>query len=248
MTETIVIKVGGHASKLLDDQFYHQLAKWRAQEKHVLIIHGGGPQISQWLDLMKLPNHKEDGVRVTTPACLEVIQAVLLGVVQPALCHQLTTYHLPVVGLNTNDHHLLAGNYLDQPHFGEVGQITGVNQAWLDQLLTNEIGVLAPLAQTASGQLLNVNADTAAAEIATRLGASKLVLLTDVPGVLKAGKVLPRLDQTGANQLFAHHQITAGMMPKLTAAFSALKRGVANVSITNDLTQSGTALAHQVSA
>ena len=213
MTETIVIKVGGHASKLLDDQFYHQLAKWRAQEKHVLIIHGGGPQISQWLDLMKLPNHKEDGVRVTTPACLEVIQAVLLG-----------------------------------PHFGEVGQITGVNQAWLDQLLTNEIGVLAPLAQTASGQLLNVNADTAAAEIATRLGASKLVLLTDVPGVLKAGKVLPRLDQTGANQLFAHHQITAGMMPKLTAAFSALKRGVANVSITNDLTQSGTALAHQVSA
>ena len=237
MTETIVIKVGGHASKLLDDQFYHQLAKWRAQEKHVLIIHGGGPQISQWLDLMKLPNHKEDGVRVTTPACLEVIQAVLLGVVQPALCHQLTTHHLPVVGLNTNE-----------PHFGEVGQITGVNQAWLDQLLTNEIGVLAPLAQTASGQLLNVNADTAAAEIATRLGASKLVLLTDVPGVLKAGKVLPRLDQTGANQLFAHHQITAGMMPKLTAAFSALKRGVANVSITNDLTQSGTALAHQVSA
>ena len=167
---------------------------------------------------------------------------------QPALCHQLTTHHLPVVGINTNDHHLLAGNYLDQPHFGEVGQITGVNQAWLDQLLTNEIGVLAPLAQTASGQLLNVNADTAAAEIATRLGASKLVLLTDVPGVLKAGKVLPRLDQTGANQLFAHHQITAGMMPKLTAAFSALKRGVANVSITNDLTQSGTALAHQVSA
>ena len=59
MTETIVIKVGGHASKLLDDQFYHQLAKWRAQEKHVLIIHGGGPQISQWLDLMKLPNHKD---------------------------------------------------------------------------------------------------------------------------------------------------------------------------------------------
>ena len=104
------------------------------------------------------------------------------------------------------------------------------------------------MAKTASGQLLNVNADTAAAEIATRLGASKLVLLTDVPGVLKAGKILPRLDQTGANQLFAHHQITAGMMPKLTAAFSALKRGVANVSITNDLTQSGTALAHQVSA
>lgn len=91
MTETIVIKVGGHASKLLDDQFYHQLAKWRAQGKHVLIIHGGGPQISQWLDLMKLPNHKENGIRVTTPACLEVIQAVLLGVVQPALCHQLTT-------------------------------------------------------------------------------------------------------------------------------------------------------------
>lgn len=61
MTETIVIKVGGHASKLLDDQFYHQLAKWRAQEKHVLIIHGGGPQISQWLDLMKLPNQGRRG-------------------------------------------------------------------------------------------------------------------------------------------------------------------------------------------
>lgn len=247
MAETIVIKVGGHASDQLPDQFYQQLSLWHQAGKHILVIHGGGPQINQWSDKLALTVTKHNGIRVTDSQTLALTQAVLLGVVQPALCQQFSQHHLPVVGLNTSDNQLLSGQYLDRSLYGEVGMITEVNEQWLQPVLTNQIGVLAPLAQTAEGHLLNVNADTAAAAIAAKLGANKLVLLTDVPGVLKAGKVVPQLDQQGADQLFAQQQIKAGMMPKIKAAFSALHDGVHQVLITNDLTNSGTIL-HQTPA
>mgnify|MGYP004700786575 CR=1 FL=1 len=242
MAETIVIKVGGHASDQLPQQFYQQLTRWQAEGKHILVIHGGGPQISRWSDQMGLTVHKHHGIRVTDAKTLAVTQAVLLGVVQPAICQQFSQHHLHVVGLNTSDNQLLGGEYLDQKEYGEVGQITSVNETWLQEVLHDEIGVLAPLAQTIDGHLLNVNADTAAAAIAAKLGANKLVLLTDVPGVLNAGKVVPLLDQEGADQLFEQKQIKAGMMPKIRAAFNALHDGVHQVLITNDLTSTGTIL------
>lgn len=247
MAETIVIKVGGHASASLPQQFYQQLQQWQKEGKHILVIHGGGPQISRWSDQFGLTVQKQNGIRVTDAQTLAVTQAVLLGVVQPAICQQFSQHHLAVVGLNTSDNHLLSGTYLDQQQYGEVGQITAVNEAWLQTVLAHQIGILAPLAQTTDGHLLNVNADTAAAAIAAKLGANKLVLLTDVPGVLNAGKVVPMLDQAGADQLFEQKQIKAGMMPKIKAAFNALHEGVHQVLITNDLANSGTIL-HQSKA
>lgn len=247
MAETIVIKVGGHASDQLPEQFYSQLSKWQTQGKHILIIHGGGPQINEWSNQMGLAVHKQNGIRVTDQQTLALTQAVLLGVVQPAICQQISRHHLSVVGLNTSDNQLLSGEYLDQTQYGRVGKIASVNYLWLNDVLDKEIGVLAPLAQTTDGQLLNVNADTAAAAIAAKMGANKLVLLTDVPGVLNAGKVVPLLDQNAADKLFQQQQIKAGMMPKIKAAFHALHSGVHQVLITNDLSNSGTVL-HKSSA
>ncbi|MFR0554035.1 acetylglutamate kinase [Loigolactobacillus coryniformis] len=240
MKQIIVIKIGGNAVAQLPDSFFQQLACWRQQGQQILIVHGGGPKISQLSEELHLTVKKIAGVRVTDAATLELTKAVLLGLVQPELLSKLSAHDLPVIGLNAGCNHLLQGHHLDQPTYGEVGVLYQLNTTWLEQILSRQIGVLAPLAQTADGQWLNVNADTAAAEIATKLNASKLVLLTDVPGVLSAGEVLPELSQQKAHALIATDVIKSGMTPKIKAAFAALNHGVQQAFITDDLTHTGT--------
>lgn len=240
MKETIVIKIGGNASDQLPETFFEQIKTWWNQGKKILIIHGGGPQISQWSEKMHLSVKKIDGIRVTNHDTLNVTKAVLLGLVQPKLCQYVANSGLPVLGMNASDNHLLQGNYLNQAEYGEVGTVTDINKKWLDEQLTDQIGILAPLAQTSDGHWLNVNADMAAATIAIKLEATSLVLLTDVPGVLNSGKVVPQLNETAANELFQNNVIKSGMMPKIHESFRALKNGVNNTFITNDLGRPGT--------
>ncbi|MFC6171742.1 acetylglutamate kinase [Loigolactobacillus jiayinensis] len=238
--QIIVIKIGGNAVTQLPDSFFQQLARWCQQGQKILIVHGGGPKISQLSTELHLAVKKIAGVRVTDAATLELTKAVLLGLVQPELLSKLSAHHLPVIGLNAGCNQLLQGHYLDQAKYGEVGVLDQLNTAWLTQILSREIGVLAPLAQTTDGKWLNVNADTAAAEIATKLNASKLVLLTDVPGVLSAGEVVPELSQQKAHTMIAADIIKSGMTPKIKAAFAALNHGVQQAFITDDLTHTGT--------
>jgi len=240
MKETIVVKIGGNASDQLPATFFKQLETWWLEGKQILIIHGGGPQISQWSEKLQLPVKKINGIRVTNDETLNVTKAVLLGLVQPKLCQFIGNAGLPVIGLNASDNHLLEGKYLNQAEYGEVGQVTKINKKWLQEELENQIGILAPLAQTHDGQWLNVNADMAAATIAIQLHAESLVLLTDVPGVLNSGKVVPQLTETVANDLFQQHIIKSGMMPKIKASFNALRNGVNQTFITNDLGRPGT--------
>lgn len=243
MTETIVIKIGGQASNQLPSDFFVKVHQWQQEGKKILVIHGGGPQINQWAHQLGLSTHKEQGIRVTNRTTLEVTQAVLLGVVQPALCQQFSQHQLPVVGLNTRDNQLLVGHYLDQKKYGEVGQLTGVNTTWLQKVLEDYVVVLAPLVQTDDGQMLNVNADQAAVAITTQLSATQLIFLTDVPGILKMNQVVPQLDQAGVNDLVKHQQVKAGMLPKIEAALSAVRGGARRVMITNGLSNPGTILA-----
>jgi len=240
MKETIVVKIGGNASDQLPATFFKQLKTWWLEGKQILIIHGGGPQISQWSEKLNLPVKKINGIRVTNAETLDVTKAVLLGIVQPKLCQFIDKADLPVVGLNTSDNHLLEGKYLNAAEYGEVGQVTKINKKWLQEELQSHIGILAPLAQTDDGQWLNVNADMAAATIAIQLHAESLVLLTDVPGVLNSGKVVPQLTETVADDLFQQHIIKSGMMPKIKASFNALRNGVNQTFITNDLGRPGT--------
>ncbi|CAJ1191723.1 Acetylglutamate kinase [Companilactobacillus paralimentarius] len=240
MKKTIVVKIGGNASNQLPATFFEQLKIWWLEGKQILIIHGGGPQISQWSKKLQLPVKKINGIRVTNDETLDVTKAVLLGLVQPKLCQYIAQTGLPVIGLNASENHLLEGTYLDQAKYGEVGQVNKINQQWLETELHNQIGILAPLAQTKTGQWLNVNADMAAATIAIQMHAESLVLLTDVPGVLNSGKVVPQLTETVAADLFQQHIIKSGMMPKIKASFNALKNGVHQTFITNDLGRPGT--------
>ncbi|APX71464.1 acetylglutamate kinase [Companilactobacillus allii] len=240
MEGTIVIKIGGNASNQLPDTFFQQIKNWWDMGKHVLIIHGGGPQISKWSEMLNLSVKKIDGIRVTDDATLDVTKAVLLGMVQPKICQYLSESGLPVIGMNASDNHLITGEYLNKSEYGEVGKVTGINKQWLDEVLEDQIGVLAPLAQTSDGQWLNVNADMAAAKIAVELNAESLVLITDVPGVLNSGKVVSQLTETDADDLFKKDIIKSGMMPKINASFAAHKNGVDQTFITNDLSKPGT--------
>ncbi|WP_125703337.1 acetylglutamate kinase [Lacticaseibacillus daqingensis] len=238
MKDLIIIKLGGNAATSLPASFFHQLTTWHQQGIALLLIHGGGPQINGWSTRLGLTPRKINGIRVTDAATLTVTQAVLLGLVQPALCQALSAAGLPALGLNTADQQLLVGTPLE-PAYGAVGQITSVNQALLRQLLATHIGVLAPLAQTTAGAMLNVNADMAAASIAQFLHPSRLILLTDVPGVMANGTVRPTLTTREVTALIDQHIITNGMQPKVQAALVGAQSG-AQVVITDDLTHAGT--------
>ncbi|MGF2384521.1 acetylglutamate kinase [Lentilactobacillus otakiensis] len=242
MSQIIVVKIGGNAINNLTEEFFEQLRIWHQMGKQILIVHGGGPQISEWSNQLNLSVKKINGIRVTSPQTLKITQAVLLGLVQPTLCRQLSAHGLPVVGMNATGQPVAFGEYLDQSIYGEVGKVTAINQDYIKEALANGIGVCAPMAATEAGNYLNVNGDVAAAGIARLLGAEKLYLVTDVPGVMVNRHVIDHLSLKKANQLFEAEVIKSGMQPKIKAAFEALKHGVKEVEITNQLQHSGTNL------
>lgn len=243
----IIVKIGGNAISQLNTEFFDQLRQWRQAGKKVLLIHGGGPQISKLAAKLGIPTRKQHGIRLTDEPTLALTKMVLLGDAQPALLMRLADAGLAAIGLNAADQQLLTGTYLDQEAYGAVGSITGVNELQLSKLLAGQIGVLAPMALTKSGRWLNVNADTAAADVARLLKASQLYLLTDVPGVLKNGKVISALIPQDVSQLIEENVITAGMQPKLSAAVKAVHAGVQAVCITDQLTHPGTTLKMEAS-
>lgn len=242
MTNLIIIKIGGQAIQQLSERFFQQLQQWHEQGKQLLIVHGGGPMITKLTTKLQLPVHKLNGLRVTDAATLALTKMVLLGDAQPALLTQLAQHDLPVVGLNAADNQLLTGTYLNQAQLGAVGQVTQVDGPKLCAYLTTKIGVLAPLALTKTGAWLNVNADMAATTLAQQLHAEKLVLLTDVPGIMHHGAVMTTLSPHQAQALTQQAVITAGMRPKVQAAIQAIQAGVQQAVITNAIDQPGTVI------
>ncbi|BDZ29950.1 acetylglutamate kinase [Lactiplantibacillus sp. WILCCON 0030] len=242
MQNLIIIKIGGQAIQQLRPSFFQQLVSWRKAGKQLLIVHGGGPMITKLTQKLQLPVHKIHGLRVTDSETLALTKLVLLGDAQPALLTQLAQHGLPVVGLNAADNQLLTGTYLNRAQLGAVGQVTKVNVAELQRQLATHIGVLAPLALTTTGQWLNVNADMAATVLAQQLQAEKLVLLTDVPGIMQHGAVMTTLSPHQAQALTQQAVITAGMRPKVQAAIQAIQAGVQQAIITDAIDQPGTAI------
>lgn len=242
MKQLIVIKVGGNALEELTPAFFAQLSYWHKQGKRILLVHGGGNTISEWAQQLALPVKKENGIRVTDEQTLAITKMVLLGDIQPQFLAMFTRYQLPVFGLHAAMDQLITGAYLDQEKYGYVGNITGVNQEKFAHILAQGIGVVAPLALDSKGQWLNVNGDTAAAQIASFLQAEALYFLTDVPGVLHQGEVVKVLTQKQAQVLKKQNIVTKGMQPKLAAAFYAAYTGVQKITVTNSLTTVGTSI------
>jgi acetylglutamate kinase len=220
MSEILVVKLGG--TTLADQRQVLEEVAAVARKRPVVLVHGGGKRISEWLERLGVPTRFEGGLRVTDPAALEVAAAVLRGVVNSELVAALRDAGCDAVGLSGVDGGLLIGERL--PDVGLVAHVTGIRRDLLDSLLVaDQVPVVAPLARDEQGVVCNVNADDAAAGIAAGLGARQLVLLTDVDGVRDAGGTkLDSITVAETEALIADGTISGGMVPKVKAALAAL--------------------------
>jgi acetylglutamate kinase len=188
----------------------------------VVLVHGGGPLITQWLERLGVQTQFQDGVRVTDEPALEVATMVLRGLVNTGVVAGLARHGVSAMGLSGADGGLLRARR--RPELGLVGEVEKVDAAALQLLLDcGVVPVIAPLGLDAEGTLLNINADMAASAVAAALGADAALFLTDVPGVCDAdGVVIPHLDQTEVERLIASGVISGGMIPKVRACLDAL--------------------------
>ena len=220
MSEVLVLKLGG--TTLAEQQ--HMLADVAvlARRRPVVIVHGGGRRMTDWLERLGVTTRFEGGLRVTDPAALEVAAAVLRGVVNSELVAALRDLGVDAVGLSGVDGGLLIGQRI--PELGLVAHVIGVRRDLLDALLVaGQVPVIAPLARDEQGLVCNVNADDAAAGIAAGLGARQLVLMTDVDGIRDAaGEKLATMTADEAEKLIADGVIKGGMVPKIRAALQAV--------------------------
>jgi acetylglutamate kinase len=240
--KTVVIKYGGAAQ--LDPELRRSTAEDVVLMRYVgmnpVIVHGGGPSINAMLKRLGIESRfNEAGLRITDDATIEVVEMILAGQVNKDIVRLINRAGGDAVGLSGKDANLLFATRqegADGSDIGHVGRITGVHRKVVDTLTRGGfIPVIAPVATDASGGTWNVNADTAAGEIAAALQAEKLVFLTDTPGVLadktdpgtlihqlRAGEV-PKLRQDGV--------IAGGMIPKIDACLKALDYGVRKTHI-----------------
>ncbi len=220
MSEIVVVKLGG--TTLAEQRQVLAEVAAVARKRPVVLVHGGGKRMTEWLERLGVPTRFEHGLRVTDPAALEVAAAVLRGVVNSELVAALRDLGCDAVGLSGVDGGLLIGERL--PDVGLVATVVGVRRDLLDSLLVvGQVPVVAPLARDGEGVVCNVNADDAAAGIAAGLGARQLVLMTDVDGVRDAtGRKLDSLSPEEAEALIADGTIAGGMVPKVRAALAAL--------------------------
>jgi acetylglutamate kinase len=251
--QTVVVKYGGHAmvDPELEASFARDVCLLRYVGIRVLVVHGGGPQINDTLSRLGIPSTFSAGLRVTDEATMDVVEMVLAGRVNSQIVGLLGAQGGRAIGLSGRDDSLLLGERLgaiqhpgqgsDAPavDLGRVGKITRVKPELLDNLMSSGfIPVIAPVAIDAEGRPLNVNADSAAGEIACALRAQKFVLMTDVEGVKdETGQVLGFLDAPTARHHIASGAIRGGMIPKVECALAAVDQGVRQVHIIDGRTR-----------
>ena len=217
----VVVKVGGGALRggALED-----LPAILADGTPVVLVHGGGPQLTRMLDLLGIESHFHEGLRVTDGATLEVAEMVFAGSVNKGLVRELNALGVPAAGISGTDGPTLLVEPVE--HLGRVGEVVSV-EAGLIRTLWNGgfVPVVAPLGLGPAGAY-NVNADSAAAALAVGLGAAHLFLLTDVDGLLKDGEAVASLDPEESEDFVRSGLAAGGMVPKLRAATEAARGGV----------------------
>jgi acetylglutamate kinase len=220
VSEIVVLKLGG--TTLAEQRQVLVEVAAVARRRPIVVVHGGGKRMTEWLERLGITSRFENGLRVTDPAALEVAAAVLRGVVNSELVAALRDAGCDAVGLSGVDGGLLIGQRI--PDVGLVATVTGVRRDLIDSLLVaGQVAVVAPLARDEDGVVCNVNADDAAAGLAAGLGARQLVLMTDVDGVRDAsGRKLESITAAEAEALIADGTIKGGMVPKVRAALAAL--------------------------
>jgi acetylglutamate kinase len=246
---TIVVKYGGHA--MVDERLKQDFARDITLLKFIglkpVVVHGGGPQINSVLDQMGIRPQFVRGMRLTDERTMDVVEMVLGGKVNKAIVHQINQEGGKAVGLSGKDGGLIQARKLkivqqgdsDKPPEiidpGLVGEVTGINCEIIDKLTQQGfIPIIAPVGAGEAGETYNINADLVASRIAMALKAGRLVLLTDVDGVLDTGGEL--ISSIGAGQIkkmIEDQDISGGMIPKIEYGLKALENGVEKVQIIN---------------
>ena len=233
--KVVVVKLGGAAmdDPALAGSFAEDISLLRLVGMRPVVLHGGGPQVSELSERLGLTTEFRGGLRVTDADTLRVAKMVLVGDVNKQIVSALNRAGTRAVGLCGDDGDLLlaAKHAPNGDDLGFVGEITEINTALLDHLMEMAVPVIASIATDGAGQSYNVNADPAASAIAVALGAAKLVMLTDVAGVLVNGEQIAELTVSEADELIEVGAAGGGMGPKLRAAADAVRGGVARAHI-----------------
>jgi acetylglutamate kinase len=245
--EIIVVKYGGHA--MVDPKLAHQFARDMVMLKvcglNPIVVHGGGPQINKMLDKLEVQPEFRDGLRVTDEATMSVVEMVLSGSINKSIVASIQQAGGRAVGISGKDGNLMIARKLTKQKtdpvtgqtveidFGFVGEPAKINTGILENIMKNDaIPVIAPIGVGRDGETFNVNADTAAGAIAAATRAKRLLLLTDVAGVLDKDKnLISELKIGDLPGLIADGTITGGMIPKVESAADVVKSGVEGVII-----------------
>ena len=236
-----VVKFGGAAmgDASLQDLFAQDIVLLKQVGIHPVVVHGGGPQISAMLERLKIKSSFVEGLRVSDGETVEIVEMVLSGSINKRIVTAINRAGGSAVGLSGKDGNLITARKLRRrrrdPHshiervldLGFVGEPAAINRQLLETLAGSDvIPVIAPIGCGPKGETYNINADTAAGALAAALGASKLVMLTDVPGVLDARQnLIPSLTPARARKLLRSKGVSGGMIPKLETCLDALKGG-----------------------
>ncbi len=238
---SVVIKFGGHAmgEHASTEAFASDIVLLRQVGAKPVVVHGGGPQIGSMLERLKMESNFIDGLRVTDQQTISIVEMVLAGAINKSLVASISSAGGMAVGISGKDGNLIKAEKLAHKtrvsdsaienlvDLGYVGIPEKVDTQVLDALIGfGMIPVVAPLGLGADGKTYNINADTAAGSIASALGASRLLMLTDVEGVLDdEGQLIPRLSIGQAKELIANGVIDGGMIPKVETCIEAVKTG-----------------------
>ena len=255
---TIVIKYGGNAmvDEKLKRGFARDVVLMKLVGMNPVVVHGGGPQIGELLKRIGKSSEFIDGMRVTDSETMDVVQMVLGGLVNKEIVSLINCQGGRAIGLTGKDGNLIRARKLtfsrsapemNEPEIidiGHVGEVEQINPEAVDLLLHGDfIPVIAPIGVGADGQSYNINADLVAGKLAEALGAEKLILLTNISGLLdKEGGLLTGLDAAHVDRLIADGTIHGGMLPKIRCALEAVHNGVHTAHIIDGRVEHATML------
>jgi len=244
--KTLVVKYGGNAmtDPELESSFARDIVLLKTVGLNPIVVHGGGPQVDSLLKRLGQESDRIDGMRVTDQATMEVVEMVLGGSVNKSIVNLINKHGGRAIGLTGKDGNLLrarkllmekqeADGSISQIDLGMVGEVTGVKTDVLEMFTQSDfIPVIAPLGVDEEGNTYNINADLVAGKVAEALGAEKLILLTNITGVLDENKnLLTGLSTQEVDRLIETGVIYGGMIPKVGCALDAVKGGVVSAHI-----------------
>ncbi|MBC8049152.1 MAG: acetylglutamate kinase [Chitinophagales bacterium] len=245
--EIVVVKYGGHAmgNAQLAEDFAQDIVLLEQSGVKPIVVHGGGPQIGAMLEKLKIKSEFADGLRITDAATVDIVEMVLAGSINKQIVAEINRMGGKACGISGKDGNLMIAKKLERTvrdpssnieriiDLGFVGDPETVNPHILDVITAGDmIPVVAPIGVSSNGVTYNINADTFAAAIACAMKAKRLLLLTDVPGVLdKNGRLIDQLTIAEARALMIDGTISGGMIPKVESCIEVIEAGVEGVVI-----------------